>query len=336
MICAPHKMPRVEGFNKAPGTKKRYLRSHGGDIAHNPWFVEPLRYNAPMHGRSIALLPLMLVLLAAAPATAEAPADEKVMVRYATYWGGLHAADVVLALSERDGRYEVVMEIGSRGLIGWLFGVSAAAHSHGVMDAGALHPRLYRYYTRDGDGEELTEVSFDPATTTGSVVRRTRDTAQAGRAGGWQQEEIPDVVPLPLRTGAFDPLSLVPVLRHEVAAAVAEGRESLTLPIYDGKRRFDVVVRIRGPSSYRLDGREIPTLEITIAPEPLAGFSRSKARRWENYLMTMQLDRSHLMPLRVLVEGRGPATVVRALDTCDAGAGCDFTLDPPARTALGE
>lgn len=279
------------------------------------------------------LLPLLGMLLLPAVAMGQAAPAPDILLRYAAYWGGLHAADVTLALRQDDERYDVVMEVAGRGLIGWLVDLSTAGHSRGSLLAETTpRPLLYRYYQRDGDDESVVEIEFDPATGRGHSQERTRDAALRGRPDGWEVEPQ-DGVPATLRTGVFDPLSLVPLLRDALPRALEDGRRSLAIPVFDGKRRFDVAVRLKGEGRHELAGRDVETLDIEATIEPVAGFSRRKAESWRGTTATIRLDRRHLMPLRIQLDGT-VATVIRAVDVCVAANGCAFTLAPEARTAL--
>ncbi|MBF0393949.1 MAG: DUF3108 domain-containing protein [Alphaproteobacteria bacterium] len=191
-------------------------------------------------------------------------------LRYQAWWGGFHAADMVLDLGEPDSSLSIV----TRGLLGRL--MPSRIEALAKRGAEALSWR----YRSNGGGEERRVAVVYPAGRAAKVV-----------------EDLPgppaEALPIALRSGVVDPLNALNLMRRDVAG----GRQSFVLPIYDGRRRLDIQARVLG------EGRrnKRPTIELHLEADTHAGFNRRQRALWDGGAARVSLDAATLLPLRIEV-----------------------------------
>lgn len=201
-----------------------------------------------------------------------AHAAEARQLRYQAWWGGFHAADMVLELGEPDSRLTIV----TRGLLGRLM----PARIDALAERGAQ--ALSWRYRSNGGGEE----------------RRVGVVYPAGRAAQVVEDRPgPPAEPLPpaLRSGVVDPLNALALMRRDVAG----GRQSFVLPVYDGRRRLDIQARVLGRGDRHVAGGRRPTVELHLEADTHAGFNRRQRALWDGSAARVSLDAATLLPLRI-------------------------------------
>ena len=202
-------------------------------------------------------------------------------LRYDAYVGGFYAFgfDVTLGLDPKA--YGVAVEGGTRGLVGRLFAWRTHLTAEGGLASSSPLP------------SGLAPVRFDTVTEWRGKPRRTtlrfmgrgryaveREPAEpsAARSDG-DEDELPDSLP----AGAMDPVAA------SVAALTASARDGACerrVPVFDGKRRYDLVVHDGGgPTSLmpsHVSAYAGPALSCRIAIERISGFSkrRRNAQQW--------------------------------------------------------
>ena len=209
-------------------------------------------------------LALLLGFLTMAPARAEAPAG--VAASYDLYVSGLRIASAVAYIQMSDEDYQVTVTAEPRGVLR-IFGTwSFTAEAEGTMNTvpaadGEAEitepaPEVFSVVnTRPGESKTRT-VTFNPDGT----VSVEMDPFEDG-----------DPVPEELQRGTVDPVTAV----VDVLSAVAGGQScGAELPVFDGRRRFDVRVNSLGgrdlaPSDYSaFSGRAV---RCRIRLQPVAG-----------------------------------------------------------------
>lgn len=195
----------------------------------------------------------------------EVPSAQVADLTYDVYLGGLHIFTFDVNMALRPDRYRVTAEGGTRGLIGWLYAWQTRLAAEGIARDGELEPLRY---VADSDWQ-------------GS--RRTVDLAFAG--GGRYElrqepppEPDPDIegeLPETLPDGTFDPLSLVLAASRGLQET---GRCDQTVPVFDGRRRFDLTLRhvdeaTLPPSDYTI--YQGPAVRCSFSVERISGFRKS-------------------------------------------------------------
>lgn len=186
---------------------------------------------------------------------AEAPVAQVADLTYDVYLGGLHifAFDVNMALG--SDRYRVTAEGGTRGMVGWLYAWQTRLAAEGVDRGGTIEPRRF-VSDSDWQGSRHT-VDLGFVAGGGYELRREPPPEPDPDIEGSLPETLPE--------GTFDPLSLVLAASR---ALQETGRCDQTVPVFDGRRRFDLTLR-------HVDEATLPASDYTIyeGPAVRCGFS---------------------------------------------------------------
>lgn len=206
------------------------------------------------HAFRIALISVALGLaLVLAPRAGTAAT----VLEFDVTWAGIAAARAALELpgvAEPTRRTRI--EIRTLGVPRLLTGFQAVAESH--------QTKLYdaRYALRGRD----RRMAFALQPVGGSSVARRDPFDTSKRA------ELPEV----WRRDVLDPLAALTTLRDGLIAGRVKIGDRFSLPVYDGRRRFDVEGRIPAPVDVTWNGRRLPVHRIEIVLRPRAGFSAAE------------------------------------------------------------
>lgn len=206
--------------------------------------------------RSRRVLALALMMTGTAPAGAV-----ELTLTYKLFVGGVHANDLSLTAEVTEGRYRLASDSRTVGLIDAVVAFDSRAASQGTIASGEVRPHTH-WADNDWHGDRRT-VRIDYADPARLSVAIEPSPAADGR----------DPVPPELMRETVDPLSA----SLDIARHVVSGDRGRTLPVFDGRRRYNLHV---GPSTaasvegpvYSGAARR---LEITL--ERIAGFS---SRPW--------------------------------------------------------
>src|SRR5687768_8915731 len=198
-----------------------------------------------------------LVGLSSAAAAAEVPA-RMVDLTYDVYLGGLHIFAMDVDMTLQPDRYRVTAEGGTQGMVGWLYGWQTRLAAEGLDRDGRIAPQRYDVASNWQGSQRTVQLSFD----------------EGGRYDLRQTpppEPDPDIegdLPETLPEGTIDPLSFA------VAASRAleeNGRCDQTVPVFDGRRRYDLTLR-------HIDEATLPPSEYSIYHGPAVRCSFSMKR----------------------------------------------------------
>ena len=188
-------------------------------------------------------------------------APTRLTLGYEVYAGGLKGVEFEYRLEIDEAGYRTDFEGEIVGTYGWFIDFSLNSVVEGTLEQGAPLPRSYLLRSRWNDnppraidmvwGENrlpLADVSPEP------------------------EEDERREVPEDMRVGAVDPLSAVLSLSQAVAQS---GSCVSTAEIFDGRRRFDLVVSDGGEAHIEANAYQIyqgPSQRCLIRFEPIAGF----------------------------------------------------------------
>lgn len=243
-----------------------------------------------------------------AAAALPAGAADAAGYRYEIFWGGFHAADASLTRGEGDGGYRANLSVHTAGTIGRWFPFLMEAVSDGTLNSPEPRPRQFDVNSRSRSAVTEIQVAFE-----GGAARTVLDQVRRLRPADDESEPRPEV-PAELRAGTLDPLAALVAFGSRVAA----GAPKFTLPVFDGRRRYDVVVEARGEKRTTMNRQAVSGLEAAIAITPLAGFKTRERERWEGSKFAILMDPSTQLPLRIQSENFGVATVISAIAPCDS------------------
>jgi uncharacterized protein DUF3108 len=232
--------------------------------------------------RSIARLGSSCVGLALASAVgvmsvpaqaAEATSTRIVDLTYDVYLGGLHIFTFDVDMTLQPNRYRVVAEGGTLGMIGWLYTWTMKLAAEGLDQNGRIEPRSYVAETDWQRNPRTLQLGF----------------AEGGRYRLQQDpppQPDPDIeggLPQSLPEGTVDPLSLAVAASRTLEE---NGRCDQTLPVFDGRRRFDLMVRHVDQTTLPPNDYSIyhgPAVRCSFSMARISGFRKSwrSSRQWD-------------------------------------------------------
>lgn len=186
-----------------------------------------------------AIAGLVIVLLAVVPARASdkladiglATATEAMTFRFA--FGNVPLAEARFLLRERDGRYEMSGQGGTSGPLDWLFDWKGSVRTQGRLAGDALLPERHDQHGIWRGEARMAEIHYGPGPRISHSVSPERDPAEFTSV---PEQSIP---------GTLDPLTAaLTALKAFAETGICRG----TLPIFDGRRRYDMLLEDAGPA----------------------------------------------------------------------------------------
>jgi hypothetical protein len=216
----------------------------------------------------LALLSAGSLLSAPLPAAAAAP--ERLGLTYLAYLDEARILRVDIDLDLPAGgasgdRYRLSVAASTIGVIGGLLPLRLNAGAHGRAGASGVRPERYDASTIFGQNRQAVALTYRQ---NGSVVIASDPPTMEARHA--------DAVRLADRT--LDPVSATVALVDRVARRGACGGR---LPVFDGARRYDLVVSAAGEGQVAPHGVALysgPALRCSVAIELIDGFSERDVR----------------------------------------------------------
>ena len=219
-------------------------------------------------------------------------------LRYDVYVGGLHIFSFAVEMALRPDGYRVTAEGETQGMVSWVYTWDLKLAAEGLDRDGHIAPRRYRAETRWQSRQRKVELGF----------------AAGGRYDLAQDpppEPDPDIeggLPETLPEGIVDPLSFA------IAASRAlekNGRCDQTVPVFDGQRRFDMIVKQVGATVLQPNAYSIyqgPAMRCSLSITRISGFRKSQQANRERDLRSpptlwVAPIRADLPPVPVRYEG---------------------------------
>lgn len=206
-------------------------------------------------------------------------------LRYRGAWGGLYVADVTLTLRGDSQAYWGDMNINTRGLLGWAFDWMGTLHARGALNGEAdLSPTVFERRFVQSDDSGAVIIEYD----------------STGLAQGFEDGEPQTAIAPHLRQDTVDPLAALIGLRQHVLSGHSG---MVTMPVFDGKRRIDVVATIEPQRVTRIGGTDHQVVPVIASITPVAGFKPKQARGWaSSHLRVLFTADDQALPLRIQVE----------------------------------
>jgi len=192
---------------------------------------------------------------------------------YQVFAGGLHIFDFDVELALRDGAYTIAAQGATKGMVGWIYKWNVKMESEGIARSDGFRPFRYDTVT-DWQGEPKSmRLTFLPRGEY-DVARTPPEPVDAE-----DEEELPKALP----ADVVDPLSLALVAAQSLAET---GRCDQTLPVFDGKRRYNLIIGHLGKGHVEPNRYSIyhgPAVRCRFAMERISGFSKKRryASQWD-------------------------------------------------------
>jgi hypothetical protein len=261
---------------------------------------------------------LLLSVAVTRPVAADDGIDPgRLGLTYEVYSGGFHVLTVDLDLSFANRRYDVTTRLQTAGLLSWLVSWTQVSASAGIVDGAGLAPERYR-----SDGEfrgRRRSIAIDYQAGQVSEVRVEPPS---------REDEDREEVSEEQRREAVDPLAAILGAIHRLSAGQpCAGR----LRVFDGRRRYDLVLTDRGTRPIR--GSMIAAfagdaLQCDFEFEPIAGHIRqptdpeiAQRRLQSGRVYTARSGGALLTPIRIELDGEWGMTVAHLRGVRNAASG---------------
>lgn len=244
--------------------------------------------------RPAAAAALVALGLGAAPALAAPPA-EQVELRYDITVAGISGLRVDVTGQVLPDRYEARTQIRNQGLLGALAGTYRAQNAAtGYLAAGRAQPATADAVIQNKNKERRMAISY-PGGGRIAISYSPPNTPKPGREVSEGQSN-----------GSYDPLNaaIVALLgRDEPCAA--------PVPIYDGRKRFDLVPTARGTETLKGGGNAYagPALRCDLTLRKIAGYKpddQDDKDSWDDHPARIWLarlgDSQRYYPVRLEVD----------------------------------
>lgn len=253
--------------------------------------------------RRMALAAMTALALSWATLPAAASTD-RLNLFYEVYSGGFHVLNFELDLALAAERYDVTARINSAGFLGWLLSWRQTSESRGLIGAESLSPERHRSQAEFRGRRRSVEIDYESGKV-GDV--RVEPPAR--------EDEGRDEVSPERRREAMDPISsILGAIRRISAGQGCGGR----LPVFDGRRRYDLVLTERGraPGLPQLAGAPSGRVQCDFVYEPIAGHERRDAdpetrdkRRIQSGRVFAERNGPLVVPVRIEIDGDWGMTI---------------------------
>jgi Protein of unknown function (DUF3108) len=290
-----------------------------------------LLFTAPAHAAAIATA-----------AVSDAPVQSE-RLTYEIMVGGLHLGDAMITLNQNQSGYSTAMKVTAHGVAKMVKNFNSDMKGEGRFMPAATNsaglvpqPALYSRQWSTGEIAADMTMTFDPTTGLAKSEERFFNPATSAPIAredlpwndrGQQQKEVP----ANLRTNVFDPMAAFIAARGQLMAQVmspgaAAGRpKNFRVPIYDGRRRYDVVGHADAPRSVSIDGSEHEVIPVTAKLEPVFGFGKKTEERMRDSEAKLFFSNDkRFIPVQLVISNELLSGVMNlAADCSQNSAPCD-------------
>ena len=209
------------------------------------------------------LAPLFCILF-----TFTAQADDLVFEGdYVFSWSGLRLGKLHLQMQQNDSDYAITSKVKTAGIVAFFSNHKSTTKVSGNVKSNQFHPTYYRSDYRSSNTDKSIELNYDAK---GKV---TKEEILPWR--GARPEVSND-----LKTGVADSLTAIFAMREQIKTALKSGTKKITVPVFDGIRRFDLEARvINTNTSIFLDDKQIQTVKLGLKRIPLGGFKEKEIKK---------------------------------------------------------
>ncbi len=219
----------------------------------------------------------------AAPAAA-APVDYSLEME--AVFLGMTVANVAIRADDVGGELAQSFSVETLGLVHTVSGFRSEATALSRMVGDDLATRRFATASETKRATREVAVRYDDG---GRVV----EVASFERGKRDRSE-----VPAELRHHTIDPLTAIPVIRRWLAEARDGGPGvQTTIPVFDGRRRYDLEVFLVDRRIARFAQGPTPVIELAIALVPLAGFDQGDDDGRRREVVALISDDADLLPL---------------------------------------
>jgi len=307
-----------------------------------------MRICTALYARTVdlALAAAFVWPFAGTPALAASQAER---LTYDIMFGGLLVGDMMVVLNQSEAGYKTELHVKSRGMMERFVDARAQVHGEGnftglAFNAApateALLPARYETQWHAEDVISTRRVSFHPETRLAEATRELRHPVTGKPVTeeelGWNDDDDDDddddrEVPAAMRTKVFDPMAAFVAARRKVAEG---GVSEFRVPVYDGRRRYDVVGAVGEAKPYTIRNVERTLIPIATTLSPVFGFSeRGISRVAEAEGRILFTTDGRFIPVQVMVSNNFGTAVMNLTGDCRENAALCDAFSPQQRAS---
>jgi len=235
-------------------------------------------------------------ILVAAPAFAEdAPVKPAVALDYKIYIGGLEALSATATIGSDAAHYDIEIKAVTAGAVGRMMPWTVNIGSRGNVSGETLQP-VEHAQTNNFQGKDRSVVlRYDGHG--GFIDRKVMPDAQED-----QRDEVPADM-------TRDTLDIVSGVMAGLRTVDRTGSCTSRVPVFDGRRRFDLVYTDDGHETLESSDVAIyagDALKCTVKVEPVAGFWRKNQKKFFSRKVNGE---DQVVPVEVYIARVGAAKV---------------------------
>ncbi len=191
-------------------------------------------------------------------------------------WSGIPVGKIVITVNETDNSYRINSYARTKGIIRLFSRHKSKVFVEGARANGNYLPLYFHSKYMDGDKQQRSiEIRYNKS---GDVI--TENISPPKRASRPE-------VPAELKKNSVDILTSILALRQKLSAIFTNCSKSKSaqkckfyIPIFDGKRRFDLWAEIIEPNSNFISaGTSQPAIKLQLWRVPIAGFRDKELKR---------------------------------------------------------
>jgi len=272
------------------------------------------------------------------PSRAVEPQHERLV--YNIMVGGLHIGDAMIGLRQSPDGYSTEMKMTAKGVAKWVRNFRSDMRGEGRFADGAntLKPLPANYSRQWSNGEVAGDMTMTFHPNTGEAVVEERYFNPATREPiavddlPWNKDDPKgsnDRKPLPagMSVGVLDPVGAFIAARGQMMAQGVDGTraKSFRIPIYDGKRRYDIIGRVETARDVAIGDAQRSVVPVIAKLEPVYGFGRrSQERMKESEGKFLFSNDARFIPLQLVVSNEMLSGVMNLTADCSRDAApCD-------------
>ena len=250
----------------------------------------------------LLFLPLMAANAKNISKAPDPPASKSqtVTLQYKAYWGGVYAGDLRWYFQIKQNRYESNFNMQTKGLLDSFYRLHSDGQSRGTLIKNT--PQVGNYTMTNITRKKQRQNGWSVDTKNKAVIVNLNP-ADDNR------------VPKTMLQNTVDPLAAILQLRQTIKLSRAQNMldplHDLILPVYDGRRRFDVMVTAVRESVETISKKPTKTIVIDINIKPLAGIKNEDLDAWNNTKISLFFsDDGFYIPVKVDAKTPSAAAVI--------------------------
>jgi len=263
--------------------------------------------------RPVTTVSMLALLVACGCATAAEPES----LSFQVSWGGLDAAEISFVAEQQGGRYHGHLSVHTHGMTHWMTNLMIESDTRGVMTAGGFCPDAFSQTTNSKDTVRQVVLRFSGQCEVAETVldEERRDDASLVTP---DPDDEPPVVPEQARHHVLDPVSAL----FEIGRRGVAGEGVFVLPVFDGRRRYDLLVEAVGPGRHDVGGASYETLDLRVVVKPLFGFKPRKKDFWQDAGFEIYVGRDIGLPVKIASTSFFAETIIGLNALCRGRLSC--------------